>query len=717
MLDLWLTTFLDASVKGLALCLLAGVAAFALRRASSAARHLVWRLAVVGLLALPALAVLLPEWRLAVPVPVQPLRETLTAQPVPLALAPSPTLEPAVAPAPSPAPVSEPPAFSFSWREGVLGIWLLGVLVVLAPLGVALLRVRWQGRRARPIQEKEWLLLLDQVRADLGVRRPVQLVEGNEWAMPMTWGWRRPKVLLPAGAEAWPAARRRAVLLHELAHVARGDYLTQLGAEVARALYWFNPLVWRAIRALRLESEHACDDRVLTAGAPAADYAGDLLDIARSLRAGRMAAPAGLAMARPSELTGRLLAVLDTRRNRRSVSRWLALPAWIAAACVVLPLAALTPAAKPQEKARAEKPRLWERFEDLISNQGVQTHEYDDGQNRFKIRIEGKVELTPDWSGITRLDPGAEMRVEEGRGIGRRRVDIRPDAQGRPVYTFWVNGFERPFDAEARQWLKSALLRFIRNSGYEADRRVAGFLKRQGPEGVLAEISQIEGDYGKQVYFEQLFKQAKLSPEILTRTLKQAGQEIDADYHLDETLQAAIRTQELTAASTQAFAEAAAAIEAPYHAERALTALLEHGRLNPASLTAVLRAARGLDSDYHLGELLKRVAGKSVLADPSVRQAYFEAVRAVESDFHRREALTAMVEGGKLGPEALAAVIQATSGIGSDHERASLLVGVAERYSLGGSLRETYLKAAASIGSEYDRNRAEAALGRQRAGR
>ncbi|HEU5321540.1 MAG TPA: M56 family metallopeptidase, partial [Methylomirabilota bacterium] len=234
-----------------------------------------------------------------------------------------------------------------SWQALLFGIWLAGALAVLAVLAAAVLRVWRQHRLARPITDASWAALLDRLRAELDVRRPVELMAGGERAMPMTWGWRRPVVLLPAAAEAWPEARRRAVLLHELAHVTRRDYAAQLGAELVRALYWFNPLVWMAARKLRLESEHACDDQVLTAGARASDYAGDLLEIARSLRAARLTAPAGLAMARPSQLAGRLLAVLDGGRSRRGVSRRLAFPAWLAAACLVVPLAALSPGAEP----------------------------------------------------------------------------------------------------------------------------------------------------------------------------------------------------------------------------------------------------------------------------------------------------------------------------------------------------------------------------------
>ena len=157
----------------------------------------------------------------------------------------------------------------------------------------------------------------------------------------MTWGWIRPVVLLPAEAASWTIERRRDVLLHELAHVRRRDCLTQTIARVACAIYWFHPLAWVAERRMRIERERACDDVVLLAGARASDYAGHLLEIARGLRVPRTAALAALAMARPSQLEGRLMAILDPGRNRRGPGRRMGLIALITATLLVVPLAAL----------------------------------------------------------------------------------------------------------------------------------------------------------------------------------------------------------------------------------------------------------------------------------------------------------------------------------------------------------------------------------------
>jgi hypothetical protein len=171
--------------------------------------------------------------------------------------------------------------------------------------------------------------------------------------MPLTWGALRPSILLPAEADAWPEERRRVVLLHELAHVARRDCLVQTLAAVCCAAYWFHPGAWWAARKMREEREQACDDRVLAAGARASDYAGHLLDVARAYRTPLCAA--AIAMAAPSQLEGRVRAVLEPRRDRRAITRR------TGAVCAGAVLLASAPLAAVSPSERAPKPEMaWE---------------------------------------------------------------------------------------------------------------------------------------------------------------------------------------------------------------------------------------------------------------------------------------------------------------------------------------------------------------------
>jgi beta-lactamase regulating signal transducer with metallopeptidase domain/DUF4097 and DUF4098 domain-containing protein YvlB len=235
-------------------------------------------------------------------------------------------------------------------------LWILGFAAVLAWLTIGRIRLRRIGATAWPLDDPEWTRILEEERRESGVTKTVRLCSSSVVSTPLTWGWTSPIVLLPEDALDWSEEHRRIVLRHELAHVARGDARSQLVAGVACALYWFHPLVWIAERRLRAECERACDDRVVSLGTPAADYAAHLLEVARSARAFGAPGFLSVAMARPSQLEGRLLAVLNGSRRRVSLSPGARRLAVVLSAIVLLPLAAFRPVAKSLAPSVANYP-------------------------------------------------------------------------------------------------------------------------------------------------------------------------------------------------------------------------------------------------------------------------------------------------------------------------------------------------------------------------
>jgi beta-lactamase regulating signal transducer with metallopeptidase domain/DUF4097 and DUF4098 domain-containing protein YvlB len=225
-------------------------------------------------------------------------------------------------------------------------IWMLGFSVVIAWLVVGRIKLRRIGRASWALNTDDWAQILREECLNAAVSESVQLCSSPVVSTPLTWGWRAPVILLPEDAIDWPEDHRRIVLRHELAHVARNDALSQLFAGFACAFYWFHPVVWFTERRLRAECERACDDRVVSQGTPAAEYAAHLLEVARSARAFGAPGFLSVAMARPSQLEGRLLAVLNGSRQRVSLSR-AARPVAIALSLLVLlPLAAFRPVSK-----------------------------------------------------------------------------------------------------------------------------------------------------------------------------------------------------------------------------------------------------------------------------------------------------------------------------------------------------------------------------------
>jgi TonB family protein len=148
----------------------------------------------------------------------------------------------------------------------------------------------------------------------------VDLRTGSASAGPLTYGVFSHTILLPLSANDWTPARRRLVLAHEMAHVKRHDGAGQLLCQIVCAVYWFNPLVWYAVRRLRIERERACDDCVLGLDGNAPDYADHLLQIARGLNAGP--ALTAVSMAHPSQLKSRVIAILDSGIRRNPMSRF-----------------------------------------------------------------------------------------------------------------------------------------------------------------------------------------------------------------------------------------------------------------------------------------------------------------------------------------------------------------------------------------------------------
>ena len=147
------------------------------------------------------------------------------------------------------------------------------------------------------------------------------MLQSERRALLFTWGFLRPAVVIPSDALGWTGDRIRVVLVHELAHIKRGDWLIQIVAETIRAACWFNPIIWIACRRLRLESERAADDAVLDRGVDGVAYATHLVDLARAfapLDHTWLPAPAIL---RASNFERRISAMLNARVNRRPMSR------------------------------------------------------------------------------------------------------------------------------------------------------------------------------------------------------------------------------------------------------------------------------------------------------------------------------------------------------------------------------------------------------------
>ena len=156
----------------------------------------------------------------------------------------------------------------------IVAIWILGASLFCLRLAGGwwvTTRIRWRQTRPAP---HRWQQDFAALRSRIRLSRPVRLLVSTRVDVPIVVGWFRPIVLMPLGAlSGLPAEQVEALLLHELAHIARHDYVINLLQSVTEALLFYHPAVWWISGQIRAERELCCDDVAVSAAGDAFTYA------------------------------------------------------------------------------------------------------------------------------------------------------------------------------------------------------------------------------------------------------------------------------------------------------------------------------------------------------------------------------------------------------------------------------------------------------------
>src|SRR5512142_563333 len=202
-----------------------------------------------------------------------------------------------------------------SWALGIFAAWALIAFFAATRLVWGLWRLRSLRRDAQPMTDVDPLLLetIEQCRAI----REVAICSSREVRVPTAVGFFKPVILIPEWAvRELSAIELRAIVLHEFAHLRRGDDWTNLFQKIVRTIFFFHPAVWWIERRLTLEREMACDDAVLAEMENPHVYARCLVSLAEKSLVQRGIAMAQAAISRTRDTTLRLAQILDFERPK-----------------------------------------------------------------------------------------------------------------------------------------------------------------------------------------------------------------------------------------------------------------------------------------------------------------------------------------------------------------------------------------------------------------
>ncbi len=323
-------------LRSTGIALIAGICSWKIRNV--AMRHAVWVAVLSSMLLMPVVDYLMPaSW-----VPAQ-IQRIAAEQAVTFRI---PSTRTASVPQ---TPATAPTAMALPNRPSPVNLWnvaatLYGLvaLAMFARLAMGYRKLRRLRRTGRTIGSPFWQGIV----ASHRTRLPV-LLESEAIQVPMTVGFVRPAVILPADWKTWDDWKLRAVLFHEIAHVRRCDWAIAAIAATSKCAYWLNPLSWFLERKLSHLAEQASDDASLCRTEDVPRYAEILLEFAAATQNGGRLMKGGVAMAQRNMKT-RIERVLGKPQSGTGIVR---IAGWIlvmmAAAPVIYSAAALQVASEP----------------------------------------------------------------------------------------------------------------------------------------------------------------------------------------------------------------------------------------------------------------------------------------------------------------------------------------------------------------------------------
>lgn len=192
------------------------------------------------------------------------------------------------------------------------------------------------SRKSELVNDQNIKKSVHRVREMLRISRTVSIKESSAVSSPFSFGFLRPCVILPTTYSQWSDSVLEDVLTHELSHIKRFDWLSMLLCQAVLCVYWFNPLVWLAVRKVDEEAENSCDAAVVRCGKSNTEYAENLLLVARECRDQRKLL--AQMMVDKKLLSNRITTILENPMMMKTISRKMTAVSVVVAATLLVGL-------------------------------------------------------------------------------------------------------------------------------------------------------------------------------------------------------------------------------------------------------------------------------------------------------------------------------------------------------------------------------------------
>lgn len=545
------------------------------------------------------------------------------------------------------------------------------------------------------------------------------------------------EICIPRWAAELPPGQLEALLAHELAHVERRDPWWLAAGIAVEAMFWMQPLNRLVRHRLACLAELHADGRAARLIGDGRELARCLAHCAERLNAHSMPVLAAAMARRGGALSERVRKLIEhaTETGDVPMSKKFLIFAGAMALVTVLPSVAVL--AGKSEHGHGTTVNIHETDDGTR----IMSLSFSDRDMRLKLRASGDFVFAPDDSGLEYMGPGAGLEVSQEVGGTERRLVAEGAGDG-IAYTFYVDGKERPFDAEARSWFANILPMVMRETAINAPERVEYILENDGHDGVLDEISRIRSDFARRRYVEAYVATGALPANAYDRLLVEVAKTgsdfemrnalgaihdtqgprgeqladliavaggIGSDFELRQLLSGLSGDEMADDAVVVAYAEAAKSIDSAFELRQALETLAGNGE-NPTAVEMALAISHKIGSDFEMRSLLEKVAAEAA-GNEHLAGVWLEAAAGIGSDFELRQALGGFARAKPVSATTWQALFETAKGIGSDHECASFLLEAADHMPDDPAVASAFRSVLGTIGSDGEYRRVARAIG------
>lgn len=202
----------------------------------------------------------------------------------------------------------------------IAALYALGLLLMTTRFWINAMQLRSLRRKGLSAADHSWDEWIDKYREHFNILRPVKVFLSERINVPMVMGTLKPIILLPfAGISQLSTEQLETILMHELAHIKRHDYLLNIFQTVVETILFFNPFMWWISAIIRREREHCCDDMVLANTNYPLSYARALATLETSRQQTYTMAVA--ATGQKNQLFNRIKRIMEMKKNSLNYSQ------------------------------------------------------------------------------------------------------------------------------------------------------------------------------------------------------------------------------------------------------------------------------------------------------------------------------------------------------------------------------------------------------------